>query len=220
MTILTALLVVFTALLAVAGIWQAAEIRRNSNRQLRAYLGVDEMDAPESRHISNIVSGTMWAVSAAACLKNYGKTPAYHVQVKYAVRYAVAPLESDFEIRANQNESGTVLQPGQSIVLAGGATDPFGRDSFNQTMDKIKNSLGSERVFVSGMIKYIDAFGQRHYTKFCFSIDYRNGPQSPPGWDLYRQYNETDDQPHIEHCNARLPLNWVVGFVCKIFSKP
>lgn len=193
-------LVLVTFGLVVSGMMQTDTARK----QLRAYIGVDEMQNPDHRHIHPASSGIL---RATALMKNFGPTPALRVQ--YALGLQVIPGELPVEIFNTAIWSKKqIIQPTQEVVTSindSEAVDPV-------TWAAVRTGRTKMNIFVFGLVKYEDIFGSKHFTQFCFRVDYRNGPSSPPGWDWYQDYNKTDDQKeHLTEYIARFaktPFRW------------
>jgi hypothetical protein len=147
----TVLLTIVTGFLVWVGYRQVTTTRA----QLRAYVFV----TPKSIDIMR--SGEINECTVGYAIANQGQTPAYHVRTNIDIRIMKARLSSEFEVKPpgeNPIPFERVINPGQSIE--GTAVKPvkFDIDVLNKN---------AERLYIVGMISYIDAFGRPRKTRFC-----------------------------------------------------
>ena len=159
------LLVVVTLVLALAtvALWRATtELvtgeHNTAKRQLRAYIGV-AIGRVEKFSSSTLVEGSV-------IVKNFGQTPAYNlVQTSVLLPARFPFVGSVGELLSNAGPAKTLalLNPMQDF-LAGGISQRLYTDD---EISKIND--GREwRLYLVGTITYRDAFGEPHYTNFCF----------------------------------------------------
>lgn len=106
--------------------------------------------------------------------KNHGRTPAYICEVAGQFTmvekiadlpaepiYRRAPTYSDYGVIAPQEESTAVHIPYDLILVA------------PDIWSKLKSD--EARLITSGLIRYKDAFGYEHETRFCYLYDWASG---------------------------------------------
>jgi hypothetical protein len=150
------LVAVFTIVLALSTIylWFATGdlvrgAERTAKRQLRAYVGVDEVS------ITGVERDKKPMIYVR--IKNYGQTPAY--SVKYWADIVIAkklPVESAFEDRKWSGES--VLDPSSTFGIYSETTDVLPADD--------ADAIGSDtqRIYFMARLVYRDAFGKKRTT--------------------------------------------------------
>ena len=148
---------------------RTARIMENTaKRQLRAYVVAEIFGV-------NDFSPTKTAQFEIK-IRNTGQTPAYSVAVFAAVEIFTHPLGKDFSIVAKDSDfrGSLVVNPGIAITHF-------------QTCDRIFSveeiatlwpEEGGNRLYIYGVIRYADAFGETRHTNFCAYIggpDIREG---------------------------------------------
>ena len=152
-----------TWLLAVIGlgvialsIWKAFAARDASRRQLRAYVGVRPGAAP---HLDSD-----WT-DATVVLKNFGQTPAL------ALDHAVTLMMLDYPELPLENVMGAAdkMFGKKSLVLAPGADITVPLRTVLSEYEKHETEDGTlKRLCALGEVRYLDAFGKKRATRFCF----------------------------------------------------
>lgn len=201
-TFSTLLLVLVTGGLVWFGWRQVATTRS----QLRAYIGVDEMREPKQRTLEWEPRGTSGAMYVIASAINHGTTPALNVEYDYHLTHMYG-LPGDETIRNITYKGRGVLQPSQEMILRIEA--PASREEHESIENGFSKTEGYN-AWIYGFVSYFDIYGDKHYTRYCFCLDFNNGSRKIPGWNMYRYYNDTDDQtPGI-----------IVSAVNNILNKP
>lgn len=179
----TWVLAAFTLLLGIGAVWQVLETRWNARRELRAYLGADEVRDENHRELFLNSEGEL---TTHATLKNFGKTPAYEVKGIFAINFIDGELTDEYW-KSNDWGESQIFQPSQETTLL-----MHGPIIKATDLAAFKIGSASFNAFAYGMISYRDSFRKKHVTKFCFKIEYRNGSTKPPAWDWYEKYNQAD----------------------------
>ena len=149
-------LVIATIVIASIGMLQWWETRNTAKRQLRAYVGV----RPSTL---KIVTTWEWIFD----ITNYGQTPAYRLIDNAIVDICPYPLPPKFpfpELPAPE-PSAAVIYPNM-VYYTGVARAK--RDFTQEELNKIKSGT-THRLYIFGMLKYVDIFGISRTTKFCYS---------------------------------------------------
>ncbi len=179
----TILLALITGFLVALGRSQGTTTRK----QLRAYVGVDEMEKLEERVVDYDPVTKICKVNAL--MVNFGKTPAYDVHPIFRLMYSNATF-LDKEFPKVTYTKGGILQPGQKSVLACKV------ENVDMPMwETIRHRRNRDwRLYFFGYVSYRDTFGCKHRTRFCFTVDRWESDSEIPGWDNHSKYNDTDDQ--------------------------
>jgi len=132
--------------------------RKSSERQLRAYVFVDDTEFSWSR------SGKEWG--AQFSYRNAGSTPAYDVVVKSGLALH----------RVSDPEPAWKIDNTFPIGLIGPNGDKFWDEAFFDEVVPGYHSLrgmlkgGTHEVFLYGRIDYVDEFDQPRWTEFRYSV--------------------------------------------------
>jgi hypothetical protein len=167
---------VFTILLVVvtAALWRAtrdlvSSAERSSERQLRAYVSLLDIKLRDSNQTYErlLRKGVAHAVlefqnepTVRIRIKNYGKTPAYHV--RSVVHMQIEPIANEAAVVASpfQPGSNSSIGPGHTFTLS----QRFMRSLTSEEMWRINN--GERSIYAVGRIEYETAFRQRCFTNF------------------------------------------------------
>jgi hypothetical protein len=112
-------------------------------------------------------------------MENMGKTPAFKVWITNAIKLGVSEINmSDFEI-INQTKN-----VGDSINMNAGSEYSYEALSTQRgavsIIDSVNIKTGKKAFYCLGIIKYIDIFGDKRFTRYCFKYD--------PGTGIFRSY--------------------------------
>jgi len=137
--------------------WQAAISRDTERRQLRAYVGITPGD------IQNF--GDRDKQEFTIVRKNHGLTPAYNmigISLQEVIRIG-APVPLNISTAINQGIPDTVtLFPAMELPVHIRGT-PLSQQQLNLALD------GREyQLIYYGITWYDDAFGAKHFTRFCY----------------------------------------------------
>jgi hypothetical protein len=160
--------------------------RDASKKTLRAYIGVDEQTDPDKRRpITN--KGNCYTFVPIAV--NFGKTPAIGFAHASAMEYLASPPDKE-SFQKLKFTGAITLQPSQAIYL----TVIFEDKShlWQEITHRIKRR-GGWVLYMYGCVTYYDIYRNYHYTRYCYSIEFSNGPNGVPGWHIVGQFNDTDD---------------------------
>jgi hypothetical protein len=181
LSLYTLALVVFTAVLAFGGLYQLRALERaelisaeaanaakdsadaakkavelsdkTAERQLRAYIYIDEA------HMVSHGDNEFWR--AQVVFKNFGQTPAYGVVTPTDFYRSVSSTTYDFqEPPADLSLTPNDWGPGQKISVFAKSDQAFTKEE----ADRFRNE--SWVIFIQGVIKYKDAFGNERRTNF------------------------------------------------------
>lgn len=149
----TALLVVFTGVVACAAIYQNWQFRQHSRRELRAYVLVTDA------RIEKLQENTKGCIRIA--MTNTGKTPARKFRM-------VAHLLITSDLWRDEPIPPFECNSGPSAPIAAGSTggnivytsDPICSEDWNKLM------IGEYSVFLVGRAWYADIFGSNHTVDF------------------------------------------------------
>lgn len=187
--VFTGIIAIFTILLVMAGLWQVAANRKAAKEQLRAWIGINNINGPA------IIGKPLDIVIEFI---NVGKTPATDVLI-----YAHAePFDEfnfpDFDKKYVVNEkigSIAILIPKvpQFCKLSASNNQPIG----NVQVERI--SSGTQIIFVQGFVKYKDVFKYSHWLTFCYYLE-----TDRKSYTAYKEHNEIDKD---------------VCFLCRFFSR-
>jgi len=153
----TGLLAIFTLILAgfTAKTWWDA--KKTAERQLRAYVSATPTNMFGPQPIRYRFS-----------MINHGQTPAYHVTDVASVDIFPYPLPANFNFPAlsSQKASRTVLHPSATNYSGEAhATRTFTAAEIAQITTGTQN-----RLYLYGVLQYVDIFNKPHITKFCHSV--------------------------------------------------
>ena len=167
-------------------LWSSTEV--TSKKQLRAYIGVDEQPESDDRRPQLMTLNGMIAHQFDSFVKNFGNTPAIRITHGGNIKYcSEKPMEEWFN--SLTPVSNGMLQPSQHSFM------PYrfvcSEDVWSDILMGKKKDTGWA-LYCYGRIIYYDIFGKEHFTRYCFKIDFRNGPNGVPAWDLYPSFNDSD----------------------------
>jgi hypothetical protein len=135
--------------------WQAAISRDTERRQLRAYVGITPADVE--------ASGDQYTFTIVR--KNYGLTPAYNMLIVQFqdVIHIGAPVPMIVPSNLQQGITDTpTLFPSMEV--------PYhirGNPLSKQQSDLVRDGKEYQLIYY-GILWYDDAFGAKHYTRFCY----------------------------------------------------
>jgi hypothetical protein len=143
----------------------------NAHRQLRAYVGVSP-GGIENFGDSQLQKFTL-------IRKNYGTTPAYNVFVKESL---VTVIHAGDKIPEQENTPSSLpgllsLFPGISLPLTINGAAGLSKEQADSVRE------GKDVLFVyAGIVTYYDAFGEEHYTRYCWSFKGPSMTESDAEW--------------------------------------
>lgn len=188
--IATAVLALFTIVLAGYAIAQRYDLKENSQRELRAYVAFDAIyfpwvpnpDDPSDK--TTIVSDSYCKVR----IRNFGKTPANDVTLRLSGAYA--SNYGDFQrLYGGRDYLGPRLRlsPDQSY------TTRVSPDRFTFDPNIPRNADGND-PYVFGAVVYEDVFGAWWLSEFCFHYDTESKNRFIPHWhgNQERKYKTRD----------------------------
>jgi len=162
-------------------LWKAGE--RHSERELRAYVGIDsiELDCPSLMFPEETYTpqptnpGVVYANFSRIKIRNFGQTPAYKTEVWAGwagARPFPANLSQDFkfEVRADTGVtvSNQILHQKQMHVA---------KIAIPDIRFLYRAEAQTESIFLYGYIDYEDGFKRRWRTHFCYGYE----PWQPKG---------------------------------------
>lgn len=158
---LTLLLVILAFVVAGTGVYQAYQITRSSEAQLRAYVTI---------HTGSIrITDDEAAVAAHIEFQNTGQTPGYEFTIWSKILIgAASETPFDFELPVDQRASKSMIGP-NTRANAGALVAVS-----TEEMQSIQN--GALMIFVWGGADYRDAFGNARY--FLFRCAVAGQPQT------------------------------------------
>ena len=137
-------------------LWHGFAAREAARRQLRAYVSVRPGAAPRL--------DADWT-DATVVVENNGTTPAFaldHAATLMMLDYPELPLASVMGAAEKLfGRKSVVLAPGMEITLP--LRTVLSEDEKHETEDGTH-----KRLAAIGEVRYADAFGKRHFTRFCF----------------------------------------------------
>ena len=163
-----AVVAIFTIVLAVFTVWLAistdrlvSEAKTSGERQLRAYVLVD------NARVKDVEIGKL----PVACLqlKNFGQTPAYKVRHRIEINFSEFPPVSDIPLlETGKNFPKMLIGPGGHIDAIRYLDQPVAESDLE--------ALGRKNfaIYVLGTIDYKDAFEVKRTTHYLF---FTNGSQ-------------------------------------------
>jgi hypothetical protein len=164
-----------------AGDDQLKHAKKSSQRDLRAYVGINQDPGAAKRYIKD--GGKL---SFQPVIVNYGKTPAYDLTVGYNIVFAsIETGPTQFPIRNFKKPSRGTLFPTQSICAACESDSKF-------SFDEIENLyMNEEAIFLYGTIHYRDAFHKHgmRWTNFCYEIKLKG--KRITGWHVTDSHNDS-----------------------------
>ena len=165
-------------ILAAVAVWQGVHLKRtaasaeaNARRQLRAYVGIEDVcfdwltrDDPHSGYSHDL----------RLRFKNYGATPAILASVRWK-RSAEAALVN--------NDTESLLEFGQMILPPGAG--------FGRPLGSAPGLGHKDRFFVYGRFSYGDIFQMWHTVRFCY-VHHWTEPSRPEavGTSVFTPYGE------------------------------
>ena len=147
-------------------------IRKSSQRQLRAYLGIVSTSA--------FYQDEKFIFEGKPTLLNTGQTPAYNVSYWANASVEPVPLRTDFPFSMPKEgfTHSAVLGRDQSFIM-------------NRMIDRIPNLTPDDITAIKiakgtafhiwGCIRYDDVFGDSHKTKFSLWLTWRMSLDAPDG---------------------------------------
>ena len=151
--------VVFAAAAAVAAGFTVRVMRNTAKRQLRAYVSA------RPNHLFNFDFKTLTHITFE--ITNHGQTPAYRVAISALVDILPYPLSDNYQFPplTVSGPSRPTLHNGRPSTGNALATRLFTSQEINDAVN------GSQfRIYVFGILRYVDAFGICRETKFCSSV--------------------------------------------------
>jgi hypothetical protein len=161
-TLVSLLVAIFTAVLAVSTIGLWTDTRLSTERQLRACLSVIPFEA------NNIVVGQVPVVKCN--IVNHGVTPAKEIIHQAGLGIIDYPLPPGVSFAYTGTLSPLVSKP----VLHHGQDIDFSASPGSLLLSEADflaiTTRSNRRLYVAGRVAYRDAFGRDRETKFCYSI--------------------------------------------------
>lgn len=134
--------------------------KKTSRSELRAYIGIDLSDENTSR--IDVSSGER-SISAKVLIKNFGRTPAFQLQVSSKIEIREHPLVGVLakEIRPT-TQSTVTLNPDQTISVTERTKDI-------SSPPPVINEINKETkaIYFSGRINFIDIFNKKRWVDFA-----------------------------------------------------
>ena len=145
-------------------LWDAGErqlfhIKESNQRELRAYLGVIDINFNKETQV------------ASAVIKNFGKTPAYEV-IQYITCVLTEPLNSGESPEIDLTE---ILDKGSRNNIWPGDTTNIHSPLLNKSgeiLEKLQISdwkiitAGKRMIYLTGKVRYSDVFGSEWITEY------------------------------------------------------
>lgn len=175
-TLSTVIMALFTCALAISTqrLWKSGE--RHSERELRAYVSVTEINTTGFRPLSS--------PETAITIKNSGKTPAYDFKIERTFDLHKIPRNEfhPYPSESPDRSSGSI-GPGVEISAGGCSRRPFTAEEYKAVI------CGEIALFFFGRIDYTDAFKKNRFTNFRYI-----GKASRRGitWDVAENGNDSD----------------------------
>jgi hypothetical protein len=160
--------VIFTVIVIIPAYWQAIISRRTAKRQLRAYMSVGMSDQGLNKDLAT----GKWVIKFHYV--NDGQTPAYNVTISTSHIFA-KDMAQDLPLFSKPYSMGT-LGP-QDEVIDWEVTELTDSD-----VELLTN--GKHVLLFRGIIRYIDVFKHKRYTKFNFFTGGSEPYNGPSGTDL------------------------------------
>jgi hypothetical protein len=165
---------IFTGALVLAtfALWVAG--KRQSERELRAYVFITSLGSEEFRPLTRPM--------IEAVIKNSGKTPAFDFKVVSVFELHKIPRDEFYQPSSEQMEQarGTI---GPGIEIRVGGTSP--KALTQETYEAVIRGEGA--AFFFGRVEYTDAFKKKRVTNFRYI-----GRASGKGidWEAYKSGND------------------------------
>lgn len=155
-SVFTALIALFTFILALAGAWHVYVAGATARRQLRAYVFITQTE------ISGVAANTQPV--AQLLIRNTGQTPAHDVVVYGNMIFDEFPLKKDLPVLVFSDPQLTKenLGPGNERYKWEYALTPLTEEQISQM------NAGSHALYVYGEIRYNDVFRRKRYTKYLY----------------------------------------------------
>jgi hypothetical protein len=136
-------------------------VKNSSERQLRAYLTVGVGGAVYQEREKGTPFGVL------PILINTGQTPAY--EVKWVIKAAVLPKElpANYALSEVGEDCGKTTIANSQRVNMHARADGFQPD--DEVAD-IKSHARDKALYVWGLVRYVDAFRNKRYTRFCHRV--------------------------------------------------
>lgn len=178
-----------------------------TRKQLRAYIAVDEMEDSVDRGIERRATGD--TIFTNAFCKNFGETPAINVIYVIQMQYLQGVPTDEIFPKVVWGQ-GNTLQPSQSTTIR--VESKMSTEDWDAMRQGFGIAVEGKFLFVFGFVSYFDIFGSKHFTRFCFHINWNNVKKEIPGWDYYDRYNDIDEQA-ISHLTRLLetPFRWGIN---------
>src|SRR6266853_3346189 len=123
--------------------------------QQRAWLGI-------SQAVLNHEPKDGEKVSVELSIVNKGISPAFDVSIKDRLSIFAKPIADDWKL-VRHDTRGTIFQDAPGLAVTRGLiVDPGTEAAYMK---------GDLKIWITGEIRYSDAFGRPHWTRFCFSHD-------------------------------------------------
>lgn len=154
--------------LVQAGIYLAQwrMMRETTRRSLRAYVGIDTSG---DRAPCDGLSGNDWILNLP--IINVGQTPAYDLECRHGWKCFGGqntpwPVPQTYLLEASTLPSKGTIMPDCPTPIRLHLTPSTDGLSFSEIWAKA--GRGEMTIYFYGTLTYRDAFGERHYTNFCF----------------------------------------------------
>jgi len=182
--IFTFALVMFTAVLAFAAIYQFGIMRDQMQNSTRPWLNAAGVSAQNGFKVGE-------SPTVIIKFKNSGNSPARDVMLKYNMTLLVAPIPDNMPMGQylSKEPSRGVVAPNSEF-----SSPKYTKKEIIFTEDSIsKISNNDLRLYVFGFIDYLDIFNQRHCTYFCFA-SYVMGTENNLSFQMCSNNNEMIDE--------------------------
>jgi hypothetical protein len=185
------LLVAVTAVLAFTTWLLVKGAERTAERQLRAYVTVQEVRMHTHRRPATMgaygaVEGAVHTYRLAVVLKNGGMTPAVNGRINISHRQFNTEIPVDFDFPDSTNFGSALIGP--QVIWS---TPPILISAAN-----LEAPLVDNLHYLWGWIEYDDIFGtDRHKTEFCFRVDRERLQPTNELWVAFTphsRFNATD----------------------------
>jgi hypothetical protein len=181
LALFTRWLVAATATLALFGLWQVVISRNTARRQLRAYV------FSEPKILEVHTGGSNDKIVMRYETKNWGQTPAYELRNTAIIQKLPWPLPKGFRVDMKESDDSRMLTLGPGQVMMSNSEAPY-------------QPVGDDyRYYVGGLIYYLDAFGKRRTTRFCYSCNVNEflkgispGGERAVHFEISPQHNSAD----------------------------
>jgi len=152
----TFLLVLATILLALVVVIQLLDARLSSERQLRAYVFVEEAKISRAQD--------KWVITCR--IRNFGQTPAHAVSLQYAAEAVVWPHAGKPKLRTLGDDDT------ENLGSMGPRRGNFEKDDDVPFTDTTFEQITShaKAIFLHGVITYETVFGKSFSTNFRYYV--------------------------------------------------